>query len=378
MFWHKSSQIRPKVLHIATGNYSPRVIQKEVSSLAATYDVYVLQAVGLNDREEKAQIYPLSYYPQIWKRVLFNYPIILYYYFKIRPQIVHLHLWELVPFGCFCKLFNTKIILDVYENMHKKIASKEQYNQRLYKLLFQFFDKIARKYFFLIFAENTYLTSYPNLSKQHTVLLNYPRIEQFSTIQFRPNLQKPTIFYVGQISEERAFDTILKAICILKNQFSNIQLNLFGYFNNDGFAQVFQSWISENHLSENVHYFGMKAFEEAAEISKDAFVGLALLKDFGDYRDSYPTKMFEYMATALPVITADFPHCLSVIQQAKCGFGINSEDENALVEKILWLLNHPNEARAMGEAGKKSVGKYYNWRSEEKKLLDFYQSILNA
>jgi glycosyltransferase involved in cell wall biosynthesis len=121
----------------------------------------------------------------------------------------------------------------------------------------------------------------------------------------------------------------------------------------------------------------MMAFEEAAKIAQNASVGLALLKDIGDYSISYPTKMFEYMAAGLPLITSNFQHCLSIINSSKCGFGIVPDDEIVLAEKISWLIENQKEAIKMGEKGRKAVFQRYNWASEEQKLLAFYKVVLS-
>ena len=47
-----------------------------------------------------------------------------------------------------------------------------------------------------------------------------------------------------------------------------------------------------------------------------ATAGLALLKPVGDYPDSYTTKLFEYMALGLPVITSDFPLYRDVVERS--------------------------------------------------------------
>ena len=44
-------------------------------------------------------------------------------------------------------------------------------------------------------------------------------------------------------------------------------------------------------------------------------------------------------------------------------------------EAINYLLNHPNEAKKMGENGRKMVIEKYNWDIEKKKLIDLYKDL---
>jgi glycosyltransferase involved in cell wall biosynthesis len=372
-----STSTTPKILHIATGNYSPRVIVKEVNSLGNIYDIYVLQAVPLNDVALYATVIPLIFYPKIWQRVMFNYPKIIYYYCKIRPTLVHIHVLELLPLTYFFNLLGTKIIVDVYENMYHKLPLKQVNTPRLFICMFKFFDKIARRKFHFIFAEESYLESYQNLSKSHVILLNYPVVSMFSYHNDTHCVaNKAEIFYIGQISEARAMNTILKAMSILKNRHPFLKLHLFGYCTAITTADDYQQLINHNNLQDTVKLHGMTAFDDARLLCPNAIMGLALLMDVGDYRTSYPTKMFEYMASGLPVIVSYFPHCADIIQQETCGLAINPEREQQLVEAIDWLICHPSNAKEMGKNGRKAVIERYNWNSEAHKLLTFYQEIL--
>jgi glycosyltransferase involved in cell wall biosynthesis len=53
-------------------------------------------------------------------------------------------------------------------------------------------------------------------------------------------------------------------------------------------------------------------------------------------------------------------------------------DIDAIADSILWLLQHPVEARAMGERGRAAVLSNYVWEQQASKLIDFYQTILHA
>ncbi|MBB6004456.1 glycosyltransferase [Arcicella rosea] len=373
MFASKTSNKIIKVLHIATGNYSPRVI-KEVSTLSEDYEVYVIQAVRLDDDEPKAHFYHINYYPQLWKRICFNFPKILFWYFKVRPKIVHIHVIELIPIAYLFSLLKTKIIFDIYEDFHKKLPTKLK--SKILISLFSYFDKLASKHFNLIFAENTYLTSYLNIRKNHEVILNYPRKDDFEFIHFQFNILEPEIFYIGQISVNRCIEQLLESIYLLKKLYPNIKLNLFGYFSSNDFPKKLEVLIKEYDLEGNILVYGMTSFKEAAEIAKNAFVGIALLKDIGDYSISYPTKMFEYMASGLPVITSNFEHCLSVINSTKSGFSVNPESTQEIFEAIHWFIQNPKEAKEMGNLGKEAIRKQYNWESEAKKLVEFYHKVL--
>ena len=56
---------------------------------------------------------------------------------------------------------------------------------------------------------------------------------------------------------------------------------------------------------------------------------------------------------------------------------LDPEQVDELSNAIRYLLDHPDEARQMGENGRRAVEQQFNWGVEEKKLLALYNDILN-
>ena len=63
---------------------------------------------------------------------------------------------------------------------------------------------------------------------------------------------------------------------------------------------------------------------------------------------------------------------------AQYDFGICVDPANVdeIADAIRYLLDHPDEARQMGENGRCAVKEEFNWGVEEKKLLSLYEEVL--
>lgn len=46
-----------------------------------------------------------------------------------------------------------------------------------------------------------------------------------------------------------------------------------------------------------------------------------------------------------------------------------------IAEAIMYLTEHPDEARRMGENGRRAVLERYNWEGMERRLLAMYQRM---
>jgi glycosyltransferase involved in cell wall biosynthesis len=107
-------------------------------------------------------------------------------------------------------------------------------------------------------------------------------------------------------------------------------------------------------------------------------IGLALLQPIPNYYDSYPTKMFEYMAMGLPVIVSDFPLYRSIVEKENCGICVDPDSPEEIADAVQRLLDNPEQAKEMGMRGRAATQKKHNWENEQGKLLEFYLSLLET
>jgi glycosyltransferase involved in cell wall biosynthesis len=349
---------QPRVLLLSTVHppNDPRIAGKIAPALATHYDVCWQ---------------PLPFFKYLVWRLLLVHPMALWQFIKIRPQIVHIFVAELLPLAFVFRCLGAKVVYEVQENLYKKMAFKTHNKGWLFQYFFRFFDHQARRFFYCVFTEKAYLNEYQNLAKPHAIIQNFADLT-WTTLPL-PNPNSPTFFYAGVISLERSLDTIINALALLKSTYPDLKMHLFGKLNLTQtqleqlphYAAVRQHLVFHGYVSQRV------AFAHA----QSAVAGIALLKPIGDYPDSYPTKLFDYMALGLPVVTSNFELYQQIVETQRCGFCIAPDNASQLAETLKWLIEHPEEARNQGKRGRTAVEAMYNWPNEAQKLLDFYQKL---
>ena len=334
----------------------PRIVGKIAPALAAQYAVF----------------HPhLPFFKHLVWRILCVHPLALWHFLKIKPQIVHIFVAELLPLAFVFEWLGVKVIYEVQENLYKKIPTKTYNRARLFRWLFGYFDQRARQHFYCIFTEKAYLKEYTQLTKPHAVVQNFADLKWTSLPL--PRATSPDFFYAGVVSLERSIGVIVEALAIVAVAYPSVKMHLFGRLN-----------LSAGQLAELPHYqlvknnlvfYGYVPQQVAFAKAQSTLAGIALLKPIGDYPDSYPTKLFDYMALGLPVVTSDFPLYQQIVEQHQCGFCIAPDNAAELAKTLIWLIENPNEAQKMGQRGRQAVDNEYNWQTEAQKLRRFYQQI---
>ena len=351
------------------------MVFKQCQTLTEQYEVICALPNADPAISPDIQFIRLPFFRRVIWRILLTCPLILVRCIWLRPKIVHIYVPELVPFAFLFRWLGAQIIYEVQENLFKKMHLKAVNRGYVLETAFRWFDALARRYFYLIFTEHGYLDTYTDMAKPYAIIYNYPLLEFLETFRqpYQPNPTQPSFFYIGWLSFERAFDTLVAGMAQLKKSYPDFVVHLFGRrtFTDRDLDQL----PAFADVRQNLHFHGYADQRRAFPYAAYTTAGLALLKPVGDYPDSYTTKMFEYMALGLPVVTSDFPLYRDVIERHRCGFCVSPDEPAQLANVLTYLIEHPNEARQMGQRGRQAVETQYNWASEAKKLLDFYARI---
>jgi glycosyltransferase involved in cell wall biosynthesis len=76
-----------------------------------------------------------------------------------------------------------------------------------------------------------------------------------------------------------------------------------------------------------------------------------------------------------PVIAADIPTSRELTGDGKGGMLVQG-DADSISTAILYMLDHPVEAREMGQWGKAHPLKQYNWETISVKMNDLYEKLV--
>jgi glycosyltransferase involved in cell wall biosynthesis len=97
-----------------------------------------------------------------------------------------------------------------------------------------------------------------------------------------------------------------------------------------------------------VNWHGFVPNAEAMRLVDGSLAGLSLLQDEANFRHSMPTKVAEYMARGVPVVTTPLPLAVELVEAADGGFVIPFNSPQAAADAILNLDADPGLRVKMG------------------------------
>ncbi|MEK6520424.1 glycosyltransferase family 4 protein [Bacillus thuringiensis] len=289
---------------------------------------------------------------------------------KTDAAICHFHDPELIFVGFLLKLRGKTVIYDIHENIPKQILTKNWVPlKRFVSLIYKFIERLFIKNFHLVLAEKSYESLY-SYHKSKVTVQNFPNLDILPDIISEK--EKNSIVYVGGVSKERGLENVIHALIKLNRKGYDFQFICIGPAN-ESFKNHLEQLCIDNDIQEKVSFLGRLRAEDAYAIVKKSAIGLAILQPIKNYVESYPTKLFEYMALRTPYITSNFKLYTELTIDTKAGITIDPLNINDLKDALIELLEDQSKLKAMSENGRKAVEQKYNWTKEEEKLINLYK-----
>jgi colanic acid/amylovoran biosynthesis glycosyltransferase len=180
------------------------------------------------------------------------------------------------------------------------------------------------------------------------------------------------ILTVARLVEEKGLFYGIKAIEQVYNKYKNIfkiKYYIIGYGN---LYRPLEDYINAINMKNTIYLLGGENQDEIVKYIKmsDIFLLPSINESFG-------MVLLEAQAVGLPVIATSVGGTKYAMVENKSGFLVPEKDVDALVEKIEYLLNHPELWPRMGRAGRRFVEEKYDIVKLIKKLERVYEALIN-
>ncbi|MGA2133256.1 MAG: glycosyltransferase family 4 protein [Bryobacteraceae bacterium] len=211
-------------------------------------------------------------------------------------------------------------------------------------------------------------------SRQATTIYNGVDLDRFRP---RENAAPETTFVVGivaRIVQEKGYREFLEMAEQVLRKRSGVSFLVVGdslASDRDQFGGAFRARIRQSNLTEHFQLTGFTAYVEEYLRMMDVFV-------LPSYREGFPRSVLEAMACGLPVVATKIRGCREAVVDGETGLLAPPGDAAALTEAVLSLIDHPENARRMGEAGRRRAIEYFDTRTVQDRFVAVFDRIMTS
>ena len=251
-----------------------------------------------------------------------------------------------------------RAVWDVHEDLHAQVADKDWIPGSLRgpaRLGARLLERRAGRRFDLMLAEAGYRSRFDG----GTVIRNTPVVPETVVESVDPR-----IVYVGRVSLGRGLETMLRAMDLVDPVHT---LHLYGPVD-PAAGQLLRG------LSPSIVAHGFVDGPVALRSIEGATVGLSLLRDLPNYRHSLPTKILEYLAHGIPVITTPLPEARRIVEDSGGGIVVPFDDPDAVARAIIRMASG-SFRRECADNGRRAVRDRFDWSEDASRMMVFLEQV---
>lgn len=175
------------------------------------------------------------------------------------------------------------------------------------------------------------------------------------------------VLFLGRIHQGKGVDYLIRSFGrVLENE-NNAILVVVGP--DDGYKRELERIIEELGIGNRVKFVDYISNVSEAYTDADVLIYPAIYEIFG-------LVPFEAIICGTPVIVSDDSGCGEIVKEADCGYLVRYGDVDGLKNKIIHVLNNPDEAKKKVLQGKEYIFNNLTWDSIITKVEEVYENCI--
>lgn len=147
--------------------------------------------------------------------------------------------------------------------------------------------------------------------------------------------------FIGRLLRDKGIFEYMEAAKIVKTKYPHARFQILGDFDTNPTAinrKDIEPYIKDGLIEYLGYVNDVRPFIKGSSV----FV-------LPSYHEGVPRSVLEAMAMGRPIITTDAPGCRETVIDGVNGFLVPVKDPQALAEKMIWMIEHREEAEKMGQ-----------------------------
>lgn len=236
------------------------------------------------------------------------------------------------------------------------------WHYRLFDLLFLMTDEL--------------IDFYGRYSGKKCIIQKLPMTVDFSRFEnVLQNRRCSYIFYAGGLSDRKdGVERLIHAFDKISHVYPDIYLKIAGGSNDEIQEKKFLNLINHYHLQDRINLLGYVNREDIPRYLCSAKIVVLPRPDSLQARGGFPTKLGEYLAAGIPVITTRVGEIPRYLLEDEVFFISSDHIEEELINKIKYILSNYQQAKEVAYRGKIAAQKYFSLEVNQKYIAHAFNA----
>lgn len=291
----------------------------------------------------------------------YNLRLFLYLLFNTPTILLANDLDTLLANFLVHKLKGVKLVYDSHEYFTEV---PELQNRKLSKSFWLFLEKwmlpkIKHAYTVSPKISHAYKEKY---SVEMAVIYNFPNyLNEVEKVKQKDDY----IIYQGALNVGRGLEELIESMKYI----NNLNLHIYGAGDIENELKQLARHLN---LERKVFFFGRLASNDLIDRTKNAILGVSIEKPIGlSYQYAVPNKIFDYLNAGIPVYYSGLKEVVNLLEGKEIGMQLSDYSPKAIASDINSMLKSTKYSEWTKSA--LELSKKYNWESQEKELLNYFE-----
>ncbi|WNJ19755.1 glycosyltransferase [Pontibacter sp. G13] len=278
---------------------------------------------------------------------------------------------QIIYYRILSKLFGFQLVYHYVEMRSKIDKPGKKLSERLDNYLT---DSLVTKLFDAVLPISDVLKEWVEERDPETPMFKVPVLCDYTQFDIpREEVPEPYFLYCGTAAYSEVVDFILDAFGQLETQ-DDMYLYLIISGPKPAKQKIFDK-IAKHPKSAFIRTFSNIPYEELVHKYVHASGLLIPLRPTVQDAARFPFKVGEYLATGNPVITTNYGELKAYFTDQHDALVADSYDVSQYVDKMKFVLEHPDEAREIGLRGKEMGYSNFHYSIQGKRMRSFLEKL---
>jgi colanic acid/amylovoran biosynthesis glycosyltransferase len=178
---------------------------------------------------------------------------------------------------------------------------------------------------------------------------------------------------VGRLVQKKGFEYSIRGVAKAVRRFPEIRYDIAG----DGPEKPrLDRLIHQLDMTSNIRLLGWQNRAEVCRLLAQAQLLLtpSITADNGD-QEGIPLVLHEAMASGIPTVATRHTGIPELVTDGESGFLVEEKDPDAIAERLIQLMQHPEKWEEMGQKGRRHIEEYNDLEKQTDRLVAIYRNL---